>query len=234
MASTATVNPRRRGKKKAARRRPASYGAAKKTAKRRRRNPSTTPYRSAGYRRRVGNPKLKLMDIDRYVKIVPPAALGNVVGRLAVKQAGPFENGEPGFKHAIAGILGVAIGSNVIGNVFRDSRASEYAYASGLGYLGELFLRKRFLADSPWYTDNISLEGNGPVDAYMDGPSATHDLGAPGDLVQMPGGGVAQITPTLPGGSLRGFQPQSALGTQAPPTELYGPSQGTSFGYAPR
>jgi hypothetical protein len=205
------------------------------------------------------------------MKLVPPAALGNIVGRLAVKQAGPFENGEPGFKHAIAGVLGVAIGSNVIGTVFRDTRASEYAYASGLGYLGELFLRKRFLADSPWYTDNISLEGDAAFDSYMDGPgTATHDLGAPGDVVEMPGGGVVQVlagpgqgsfktaqgndwiqtangwqmagertdaalqmpTPTLPGGALRGFQAQSALGTHVPPTELYGPSADTSFGYA--
>ena len=196
MATTATVNPRRRRKKKrkSRRRNPASYGAAAKTAPRRRRAAAATPYRSAGYRKRVANPKLRLMDMDRYVKIIPPAAIGNSIGRAAVKLAGPFDNGEPGIKHAIAGVLGIALGSNLVGNVFRDTRAAEYAYASGLGYLGELFLRKRFLKDSAWYTENISLEGDA-VDQYMDG-SPAHDLGAcgaPGDVVALPGGEVVQV-----------------------------------------
>lgn len=217
---------------------------------------------------------MKLMDIDRYVKIVPPAAIGNSIGRFSVKQAGPFENGQPGIKHAIAGILGVAVGSNLVGNVFRDARAAEYAYASGLGYLGELFLRKRFLADSDWYTGNISLEGDTDgypaqqFDQYMEG-NQVHDLGAgPGDVVALPSGEVVQVlagpgqqtfrtadgnewvqtatgwqmagisnsrtaaalempVPTLPGGSLRGFQENSQLGT-------YGPSAATSFGYSRR
>lgn len=198
MSSTAATNPKKKKKKK---KNPKTYGGAKKPAKRK----PASSYRAAPYRRKVANPTMKLMDLDRYVKIIPPAALGNSVGRAAVKLAGPFENGQPGWKHAFAGILGVAIGSQIVGNVFRDVRAGEYAYASGLGYVGELFLRKRFLADSAWYTENISLEGDGMN--QLAGHTRTHDLGAsnpcggPGDVVQLPSGQVVQVLGDMGQGS---------------------------------
>jgi hypothetical protein len=194
MARTATVNARRKKRKKRRRNPATSYGAAKRTSSRRRR---TSPavrksYSSGGYRKRVSNPGL--FDFDSYMKIIPPATLGNVAGRFAVKLGGPMENGQPGFAHFIAGILGINLGSNMVGKVFRDSRAEDYAYASGVGYLGELFLRKRFLADSPWYTGNISLEGDGAsvqsYDQYMDGVGDHYDQG---DVIQLPDGKVVQV-----------------------------------------
>jgi hypothetical protein len=248
---TATVNPKKKSKgKKKKRRNPSSYGGAKKTAARRRTR-TTTPRRST---RRTSNPTWKgLMSFDRYMKILPPAGLGNVAGRLAVKQAGPFVNGEPGMKHAIAGAVGVALGSNLIGTAFRDARAAEYAYASGLGYLMELFMRKRFFKDSPWYQDNVSLEGDSRFDQRMDGCQQQNPCGKAGEVYHMPNGEVHQIlagvgqqsfrtadgkqwqqtatgwqmagpnaardylleepTASLPGGSLRGFQANSQLGT---------------------
>jgi hypothetical protein len=203
MAKTATVNrPRKRRRKKAKRRRrnPTSYGAAKRTTTRRRnrRKPATrAAYSAGGYRRRpTSNPGL--LDFDEYMRVIPPATLGVVAGRFSVKLGGEFEDGEPGLKHAVAGVIGVNIGANMIGNFFKDSRADEYAYAAGLGYLGELFLRKRFLSDSKWYVDNVSLEGDyesGPsmhgetYDQYMEG-LGTHDAG---DVLELPSGQVVQV-----------------------------------------
>jgi hypothetical protein len=206
---------------------------------------------------------MRLMDLDRYVKIIPPAAIGNSIGRFAVKQAGAFDaNGEPGFKHAIAGILGVALGSNLVGNIMRDTRAAEYAYASGLGYLGELFLRKRFLKDSAWYQDNISLAGDddgysAPVfDNYMDGHQ-THDLGAELAALGQQSFTTAdgnQWVQTATGWQMAGISssPEAAALAMPTPTlpggalrgfqnnsqlsggDNYGASASTSFGYAPR
>lgn len=89
-----------------------------------------------------------------------PAATGGVwAARWATKLAGPFENDEPGIKHAIAIWLAAKFGAEMIGSMFGSSAKGEYARIGALAFGGDLFLRKRFLKDSTWAQQNITLAG---------------------------------------------------------------------------
>lgn len=119
-------------------------------------------------RGRASNPA---MDLDRTMDIIGPATAGVWGARWATSLAGPMEDGEPGFKHAIAIWLFARFGSDLVGSLFGSEAKGTYAQIAALGFGGDLFLRKRFMKDSDWMKKNISLAG---VDAdavydYSDG-----------------------------------------------------------------
>ena len=273
MAKTAVVNPRRRRKRRRSnpRRRRRNYGAAalvnppRRRRRRRRygaarrprrRNPAS-PYASASYYRRPNPPQM--FDFQDLVETVPAATAGIWAGRWAVRQAGAFEAAqdgtlEPGIKHAIAIWLAAAVGGQFIGQLMGSEAKGNAARVAALGYGGDLFLRGRFLRDSDFVRNNLSLQGT------EDEPSETVQLirGADGNLYQLSGfqsqsalgdytdaaGNTWRSGPngwefvsSAPGFSggpsdgsvLDGFQATSALGSP-----YYGRSSGTSFGYSPQ
>lgn len=166
MARTAVVNPRRRRKArksnpKRSHKRRRNYGAALAAAPR---TPNRKRRRHYGARRRnpgrsyLSRAKNPALDLDSTIDIVPPATAGVWAARWAVAQAGEFDDGEPGIKHALAIWLAASFGADLIGSIFGESKAT-YARISALGYGGDLFLRKRFLKDSEWAKKNLSLMG---------------------------------------------------------------------------
>lgn len=135
------TNPRRRSK-----RRRRVYGGS-----RRRRNP--------GYGR-IARPRVanSAVGFDAALDILPAATAGVWAARWAVNQAGEFEDGEPGLKHAFAIWLAASWGSELVGAAFGDSKAT-FAKIAALGFGGDLFMRKRFMKDSTWMKENVSLAG---------------------------------------------------------------------------
>lgn len=200
MARTAVVNPRGRGGrfvKARARSKPrSSYGRAanprrRHHRRRRRRNPSSSasspvarsPYASVSYyrspnrRRRGGgrrrNPDFSFNDLMRDV---PAATAGVFMARWALKQSGEWEPAsdgtlEPGLKQALAIWLAAHVGSDLLGNVFGSPEKARIAQIAALGYGGDLFLLRRFMRDSQFVQQNLSLQG-------MEATSAIGQLGA--------------------------------------------------------
>lgn len=178
MPRTAVVNPRRRRRRKARkaaksrrknpevmemnsrrRRRRAKrryYGASK----RRRRNPSSSKGASLAPRRSSSAARTKnpAMGLDDVIQIAPAATAGVWAARWALAQAGEFEDGQPGFKHALAIYLAASFGADVLGSMFGQGKAM-YARVGALAFGGDLFLRKRFMKDSSWVKENLSLQG---------------------------------------------------------------------------
>lgn len=173
MARTAVVNPRKRK-----RRRPKAYGAAKRRKPRRRRNPNLPQPRQSAYsstpggyyrrpnRNRVQNPDF--FKLETYTRVAPAATAGNWLARWAVKKAGPFKPDAkgiptPGMEHALFVAAALHFGAPIVGNMFggggKYNRYSQFAQISGLGYLGDLFMRRRFMRDSAFIKDNLSMEG---------------------------------------------------------------------------
>lgn len=199
MGKTAVVNPPRRRRRSKRRRsnprrapRRRNYGAAaagegREMNRRRRRRSyggrSRRRRNPGGYmaRGRASNPS---MDLDRTMDIIGPATAGVWGARWATNLAGPFEDGQPGFKHALAIWLFARFGSDLVGSLFGSEAKGTYAQIAALGFGGDLFLRKRFMQDSDWMKKNISLQGV-DVDAVYDYSK---------------------------GQDLRGFQSQTALG----------------------
>lgn len=160
MAKTKVVNPRSKPRKKPRRRRN-TYGAAAKPAPRRRRRRNPAPARrrrSAPQRRR--NPAFGL---DTLVTTMPPATAGVLFSRWAVSMAGDMEvrDGQPvpGLRHAFAVWITALFGGNVLGRVMSKS-AGDYFKVAALGFGGDLFLRKWFLADSTWANNHLYLDGS--------------------------------------------------------------------------
>ena len=132
-----------------------------------------------------------------------PAATGGVwAGRWATKLAGDFEPNdkgipEPGFKHAVAIALAASVGGDMIGNILGSPSKGEYARIACLGFGGDLFLRKRFMRDSEFVSENLSLAGIGydEEDEWdyeaeggdMDGLGAEYAEGPDGTLYQLDG-----------------------------------------------
>jgi hypothetical protein len=152
--AAATINPRRRRRR--------SYGVARRRpAGRRRRNP-VSPYASSGYYRRP-NPTFDVM--NDATEVLPAATGGVLAARFALRQAGPYEADakgvlEPGLKHAIAIYLAAVVGSQLIDSVLGSGKGN-IAKVSALGFGGDLFLRARFMKDSEFYKNNLSLQGLG-------------------------------------------------------------------------
>lgn len=213
MAKTAVVNPRRmppRGPggrfRKRKRRNPVTTGAAANPRRRRgrRRNPEQygggrrSPYSTGGYyrrpnarrRRNPANPSL--LDIDTWTRVLPAGVAGVWIARWAVAMAGPFEPDAtgipvPGFKHAIAAAFAVEVGGRLVGEMLGAQREVDIAQIGGISYVGDLFLRKRILRDSPWVQQNISLEGAGQLPAAAgNGAARAPALPAPRPTVQLP------------------------------------------------
>ena len=169
MAKTAVVNRRkRRGKK---RRNPHAYGAAKNRRRRkhRRRNPlpqpKVTAYSSGDYYRRPNrrgarkrNPSM--LDLDTWTRILPAGVLGIGAARWATKLAGPMENDEPGFKHALAITLAAEVGGKLLGGLVGGAREIDIAQIAAISWGGDLFMRKSVFKESTWLRENLYLEGD--------------------------------------------------------------------------
>lgn len=182
--AAATINPRRRRRRShgIARRRPSRGG-------RRRRNP-VSPYAGTGYYRRP-NPSFDVM--NDATEVLPAATAGVLAARFALKQAGAYEPDakgvlEPGIKHAIAIYIAAVFGGQLVDSVLGNGKGN-IAKVSALGFGGDMFLRNRFMKDSEFYRNNLSLQGLG--------------MGMDED----DGGGYY-----VPDG-MDGFQEQSALGS---------------------
>lgn len=159
--AAAAINPRRRSRRRR------GHGAA-----RRRRNP-VSPYASSSYYRRPNprrtNPSFDVM--SDVTEILPAATGGIWLSRFALKQAGPYEADskgvlEPGIKHALAIYLAATLGSSLIGSVLGSGKES-IAKIAALGFGGDLFLRTRFMKDSEFVKNNLSLQGMGYDDAEV-------------------------------------------------------------------
>lgn len=249
--AAATINPRRRRRKSygLARRRPSRGG------RRRRRNP-VSPYATSGYYRRP-NPQFDFM--HDATEVLPAATGGVIAARFALRQAGAYEPDakgvlEPGLKHAIAIYLAAIVGSQLADSVLGGGKG-DIAKIAALGFGGDLFLRTRFMKDSDFYKNNLSLQGLGMgmdeddagyyVPDGMDGFQETSALGSTmtdafgNTYVSTPQGWQLQGADDLVmdeagnvfqlsgggGARLAGFSQQSPLG--APRA-----SSDTSFGYA--
>lgn len=159
-AAAAQANPRRR------RRRRRSYGAAT-TRRRRRRNP-ISPYSSAGYRRSPNPISVGSFGsaLHQLIEVIPAGTAGILGARFALKQSGnwaPDAKGtmQPGVWQALAIWLGATVTGAVVSTVFRSPSKGLYAKIAGLSFGGDLFLRQRFLKDSPMFQQNFSLAGLG-------------------------------------------------------------------------
>lgn len=174
------ANPRRRRYRYGAarrRRNPSPYAMANPRRRRRRRRRNPSPYampnprrRSSGGRRRR-NPTGDLLDFDRVIDQAPAATLGVLAARWLIKFAGPFEGSAaglaaggttggapaPGVKHALAIMIGSKIAGDMIDGFMPGK--GHLAEIAALGFGGDLFLRKRFLANSPWMSQNLYMDG---------------------------------------------------------------------------
>ena len=212
MAKTAVVNKKKKGAKKRRRRR--NYGAAAANPKRRRRRNMTPAPRRRYNTGRRKNPGM--FDFDSLMDTVPAATGGVWLGRWGTKMAGPFEDGEPGFKHAIAIAIAASVGGDMVGNMLGSASKGEYARIACLGYGGDLFMRKRFMRDSTFVNENLSLEGLGvddPDDYYEEGDDPDDAVGQVDTMVDAMGN---EYVMTDQGWQLaqnvQGFSAQSAIG----------------------
>jgi hypothetical protein len=266
MAKTAVVNRRRRKKRRSnprsaaprRRRRRRNYGAAaainprrrrraRRAAPRRRRNP-ISPYSSAGYYRRP-NPGFSFNEV---MDTVPAATAGVFAGRFALKQAGAWEPGtggvlEPGLKQALALWAAAEFGGELVDSMFGHGKG-QMARIACYGFAGDLFLRAKFMRDSDFVKNNLSLQGIDDDDygyqeadpdystdpAFMSGFQAESALGAPSmtdafgnRFVSTPQGW--QLAGAASGAQLAGFSDRSALGMSRTR-----PSTSSSFGYSSR
>ena len=285
MATTAVVNPRRNRKgqfvkgghgrrrnpsrKHSRRRRRRNYGAAAEVnprrrrrhygsgGGRRRRNP-ISPYAYRGYR--YNNPGV--FDMDEITETVPAATAGIWAARFAVRQAGNFEAGsagvpEPGIKHALAIWAAAHFGSGIIGDLLGSPEKGRMARIAAFGYGGDLFLRERFMRDSKFVADNISLKGiddeesqdyvagmGAPtmVDAwgnkYVSTPAGWQLSGddEPMQYVQDAAGNVYALSGNGGAAALAGFEtssPIAGFATSSPISGNFG-AGGSSFGYSQR
>ncbi len=248
MARTAVVNPRGRGGRfvKRARSKPrSSYGRAanprrrRRHHRRRRRNPSSSasspvarsPYASVSYYRspnrrrssaaRRRNPEFSMNDL---IRDVPAATAGVWAARWAVKQSGEWEAAqdgtlEPGIKQALAIWLAAHVGADLLGNLLGSPEKARIAQIAALGYGGDLFMRARFMRDSQFVQQNLSLQGmeassaigSGQLgaDTYVDPQGNTWVATASG--WQLAGDSPA-VYVLQPGDDMQGMEASSAIG----------------------
>lgn len=254
MARTAIVNPRKRRRNKPARRygrrrNPASSDRNYNPRRRRRnarrygrkRNPAAAPassvYSAGGYRRKPNPIGGDMFNLDRAIDTLPAATGGLWAARFAAKMAGPMEDDKPGFKHAIAMLIGASVGSSMMDSMFGHGKG-DVAYIGALAFMGDLFGRKVFFDDSEWVKENLLLSGVDDTEDADEDPEWDEDmsgfenqsaLGA-GEIFQGPDGQLYQLSgpapdaAMTPGGNFSGFENQSALGYARPSAE-------SSFGY---
>lgn len=266
MAKTAVVNRRRRKKRRRnpsrssspRRRRRRNYGAAalvnprrrraRRSAPRRRRRNPISPYSGQGYYRRP-NPGFSFNEV---MDVVPAATAGVMAGRFALKQAGAFEPGtggvlEPGIKHALALWAAAEFGGELVDSMFGHGKG-QMARIACYGFAGDLFLRTKFMRDSEFVKNNLSLQGMGDDygyeeadpdyetdPAFISGFQSQSALGAP-DMVDAFGNRFVstpqgwQLAGSGSGAQLAGFSDRSALGM----SRSTRPSTTSSFGYSSR
>lgn len=259
------ANPRRRRYRYGAarrRRNPSPYAMAnprRRRRGRRRRYSNPSPYamvnprrRSRGGRRR--NPTGDLLDFDRVIDQAPAATLGVLAARWLIKFAGPFEGpaagvaaggtgvAAPGVKHALAIMIGSKIAGDMIDGFMPGK--GHLAEISALGFGGDLFLRKRFMANSPWMANNLYMDGF-EMDSQIGQDTFTDATGQ--QYVRTPSGwalaGMGQSNVmVLPNGDvvqLEGFEMQSQIGDEYEDGAYAmgsqytdgGAAMGSSFGY---
>lgn len=145
--------------------------------------PKVTAYSSGDYyrrpnRRRGGGGRKRnpsLLDMNTYTKILPPGIAGILLARWAVNMAGPFEDGKPGFKHALAISLMSEVGGKIVGDALGGPREVDIAQIAALSWGGEQFVQKHMLTNSEWAQKNLYLGDAGA------GASSGYALG---DVVQ--------------------------------------------------
>lgn len=225
------------------------------TRRRRRRNPTvSSSYSSGGYRRRP-NPKRRRRSsrrrnpsdfngmLDSIMEIAPPAVAGVQVARAALKMAGPFEplpvnpsggpsGNAPGIKHALFGVLAAEYGGKLIGDVMGSPEKGKIAMHSCIGFIGDVFLHKRFLVGNAMAAEHLYL-GDWEPDEQLNGFSNQSAIGAAPQIVCDENGNCYALSGgSLPADpqqgdlstlSLNGFSNQSAIG-----------SVESSFGYVPQ
>jgi hypothetical protein len=262
MARTAVVNPRRKKKARRRARTKHYGSARRKrrrnpsttlsgTRRRRRRNPTvTSTYSSAGYRRRPNprrarrrrNPEGFNGLLDQLIEVAPAATAGVQLARAAIKMGGDFEtiDGDasggvvtaPGIKHAVAGVLAAEFGGKLVGDMLGSAEKGHIAMHAAVGWLGDLFLHKRFLRNNSFATEHLYLgDSDWEPDESLAGFSNQSAIGdtqlvcdEAGNCYQLSGG-----IPADPQGrdisslNLSGFSNRSAIG-----------SVESSFGYVPR
>ena len=185
---------------------------------------------------RTANPDV--FDFDQLMEIVPSATGGIFAVRFGMKLAGDFEietvknaQGQdmqiavPGIKHAIAGLIAAKYGAPMVAQLAGGGPEKEKAalYA-GLGFVGDLFARKRLLGDNKWVSENLMLQG--VDDCSISGLQENSQLGdlEEGEYFQDEEGNIYQ----LPAGQdMSGLQENSQLGAQ--PRAMA--SGGSTFGY---
>lgn len=207
MARTAVVNrarrmPRNRDgsfKKRTRAGRAANPRPRKRRSHRRRRNPSApesrnSPYASIGYyrspnraRRRSNRRTNPDFHIGELTSVVPAATGGVWAARWAVKQSGAWEPDAsgalvPGIKQALAIYLAATFGGDMLGQLLGSEEKGRIAKIAAYGYGGDLFLRARFMRDSAFVQQNLSLQGmeqasaigaTGTGDSYVDSSGNT-------------------------------------------------------------
>ncbi len=219
--------------------------------RRRRRNPATvsSTYSSGGYRRRPNprrarrrrNPEGFNGLLDQLMEVAPPAIAGVQLARAAIKLGGDFEtiDGDPsggtvlapGIKHAIAGVLAAEFGGKMVGDVMGSAEKGKIAMHACIGFIGDLFLHKRFLRNNAMAAEHLYL-GDWEPDENLNGFSNTSAIGD-AQIVTDEYGRVyalngADLAPDPQGSDLRtlnlnGFSNRSAIG-----------SVESSFGYVPQ
>jgi hypothetical protein len=253
--AAALVNPPRRR-----RRRRRAYGAARRRS--RRRNPAS-PYASTSYYRRP-NPSIGSMfnDLFRIIPSATAGVVAARFALKQAGAFEPASDGvlEPGIKHAAAVLIAAEVGGRLLG-MFMGSGAGDAARIAALGFGGDLFLRARFMRNSDIVRNHLSLQGMGaeePLyvdsqgnifqlngfqnesalgDTYVDSQGNVFEATAEGwslqglgqQFVQTEDGRLYQLNGASSGAVLDGFQNESALGFRPA-----SPSNGSSFGYAPR
>lgn len=264
MARTAVVNrarrmpPRNRDGSFKKRSRMGRAANPRRKHRRRRRNPAASappqarsPYASVGYYRspnrrrksRKHNPEFSLSEVTN---ILPAATGGVIAARWAVAQSGAWEPGaggvlEPGIKQALAIYLAATIGSDLIGQVMGSDERGRIAKIAAYGYGGDLFMRTRFMKDSPFFKNNLSLQGM-ESQSYLGAAGGDTYTDAEGNVWhatqrgwQLAGLGEERqlvLVADNDADEMSGMESQSYLG-YAGRRRRANPSASSSFGYAP-
>jgi hypothetical protein len=222
--------------------------------RKRRRNPATvsSSYSSGGYRRRP-NPKRSRRRssrrrnpgdfqglLDNIMEVAPAATAGVQIARAAFKMAGDFEPLEvnpsggpagvaPGIKHALAGVLAAEFGGRLVGDMLGDASKGQIAMHAAIGFVGDVFLHKRFLVSNQFAAKHLYLgdwDGGEDLSGFSN-ESAIGDTqyyqAADGQVYALNGASLPgdPQTADLRTLNLSGFSNQSAIG-----------SVESSFGYS--
>ncbi|HKU36942.1 MAG TPA: hypothetical protein VJR89_02310, partial [Polyangiales bacterium] len=145
--------------------------------------------------------------------------------RWAVKQSGEWEAAqdgtlEPGIKQALAIWLAAHVGADLLGNLLGSPEKARIAQIAALGYGGDLFMRARFMRDSQFVQQNLSLQGMEAssaigslgADTYTDPQGNTWVATASGWQLAGDSNGGGQVYYLTQGDDVSGMEASSAIG----------------------